>query len=83
MFVLDAKERKLWGDYRAAYEEVLSRCSTAQAPWFIIPSDHKWFRNLVIGRIVVEYLEGLELKFPAPTVNLEHIRREYHAAKNA
>lgn len=79
----DYKERKFWGDYRAAYEEVLTRCSTEQAPWFVIPSDHKWFRNLVIARIVVEYLEGLKLRFPAPTVNLEHVRREYHAAKKA
>jgi len=79
----DYTERKLWGDYRAAYEDALSRCSTEQAPWFVIPSDHKWFRNLAIARIVIEYLEGLELKFPAPTVNLEHVRREYHAAKKA
>ena len=42
----------------AAYEEALSRCSTRHAPWFIIPSDHKWFRNLAIARIVVEYLEA-------------------------
>jgi len=43
--------------------------------------DHKWFRNLAIARIVVEHLEGLEMKFPARSVDLEHIRREYHAAK--
>jgi hypothetical protein len=49
----------------------------------VIPSDHKWFRNLAIGRIVVEHLEGLGLKFPKPSVNLERIRREYHAAKRA
>jgi PPK2 family polyphosphate:nucleotide phosphotransferase len=77
----DYKERKFWGDYTAAYEEVLSRCSTDRAPWFVIPSDHKWFRNLAVARIVVEHLEGLHLKFPKPSVNLEHIRREYHAAK--
>ena len=79
----DYSERKFWGDYRVAYEDVLSRCSTEPAPWFVIPSDHKWFRNLVVARIVVEYLEGLELKFPAPSVNLEHVRHEYHAAKKA
>ena len=79
----DYKERKFWGDYTAAYEEALSRCSTERAPWFVIPSDHKWFRNLAIARIVIEHLEGLGLKYPAPTVNLEHIRREYHAAKKS
>ena len=47
----------------------------------MIPSDHKWFRNLAVARIVVEYLEGLDLKYPQPSVDLEHVRREYHAAK--
>ena len=75
------KERKFWDDYMAAYEEALSRCSTEHAPWFVIPSDHKWFRNLAIARIVVEHLEGLHMTFPPPSVDLEHIRREYHAAK--
>ena len=77
----DYKERKFWDDYMAAYEDVLSRCSTQQAPWFVIPSDHKWFRNLAIARIVVEHLEGLNMKFPLPSVDLKNIRREYHAAK--
>jgi PPK2 family polyphosphate:nucleotide phosphotransferase len=77
----DYKEREFWEDYIAAYEDALSRCSTRQAPWFVIPSDHKWFRNLAIARIVVEHLEALDLKFPLPSVDLEHIRREYHSAK--
>jgi PPK2 family polyphosphate:nucleotide phosphotransferase len=79
----DYKERTFWDDYMTAYEDVLSRCSTKHAPWFVIPSDHKWFRNLAIARIVVEYLEGFDMKFPAPSVDLEHIRREYHAAREA
>ena len=69
-----------WDRYTAAYEDALSRCSTEHAPWFVIPSDHKWFRNLAVARIVVEYLEGLDLKYPRPSVDLEHVRREYHAA---
>jgi len=79
----DYKERKFWDEYTSAYEEALSRCSTKEAPWFIIPSDHKWFRNLAIARIVVEHLESLDMKFPSPSVDLELIRREYHAAKKA
>jgi polyphosphate kinase 2 (PPK2 family) len=78
----DYKERHFWDDYTAAYEDVLSQCSTEHAPWFVIPSNHKWFRNLAIARIVVDYLEGLDVKFPVPSVNLDHIRREYHAAKD-
>lgn len=77
----DYKERGFWDDYVAAYEEALSRCSTAHAPWFVIPSDHKWCRNLAIARIVVEHLESLKMQYPKPTVDLKCIRREYHAAE--
>ncbi|HMD32792.1 MAG TPA: polyphosphate kinase 2 family protein [Candidatus Acidoferrales bacterium] len=79
----DYKERKFWKDYMEAYEEALSRCNTKHAPWFIIPADHKWFRNLAVARIVVEYLEGLHMKYPKPSVDIEQIRRDYHAAKKA
>ena len=79
----DYKERKFWDDYTEAYEDALSRCSTDAAPWFVIPSNHKWFRNLAVARIVVEHLEALGLKLPQSSVNLEQIRREYHAAKEA
>ncbi len=78
----DYKEREFWGDYVSAYEDALSRCSTEHAPWFIIPANHKWFRNLAIARIVVEHLESLKMKYPEPTVDLKHIRQEYHAAKD-
>ena len=78
----DYKERPFWDDYTSAYEEALSRCSTEQAPWFIIPSDHKWFRDLAVARIVVEHLEAMDLTFPPPSVDLEQIRKEYHSAKN-
>ncbi len=77
----DYKERTYWDDYTAAYEDALSRCSTEHAPWFIIPADHKWFRNLAVARIVVEHLEGLKMTFPPPSVDIEHIRKEYHSAK--
>ena len=79
----DYKERKFWDEYTSAYEEALSRCSIEDAPWFIIPSDHKWFRNLAIARIVVEHLEALDMKFPSPSVDLKNILREYHAAMEA
>jgi PPK2 family polyphosphate:nucleotide phosphotransferase len=79
----DYKERPLWDSYVSAYEDVLSRCSTEDAPWFIIPANHKWFRNLAVARIVVEQLEALNMKYPKPTVDIERIRRQYHAAKEA
>ncbi len=79
----DYKERGFWDDYVSAYEDALSRCSTAHAPWFVIPSNHKWFRNLAIARIAVEFLEALNMKYPQPIVDLDHIRREYHQARQA
>ncbi len=75
----DYAERKFWPEYLRAYEEALSRCSTEQAPWYVIPADHKWFRNLAVARIVVERLEAMGLKYPEPSVDLTRIRREYHA----
>jgi len=74
----DYQEREFWDEYTLAYEKVLSRCSTRRAPWFVIPANHKWFRDLAVGRIVVEHLEGLGLKYPKPTVNIARIRRKYH-----
>ncbi len=78
----DYKERMFWDDYMAAYEDALSRCSTEHAPWFVIPANHKWFRNLAVARIIVEHLEELKMSYPKPTVDLKRIRREYHAAKS-
>ncbi|HYN63401.1 MAG TPA: polyphosphate kinase 2 family protein, partial [Candidatus Limnocylindrales bacterium] len=61
----DLEERKRWDDYIAAYEEVLSRCSTKQAPWYVVPANRKWFRDLVISDIVAETLEELKPEYPA------------------
>jgi PPK2 family polyphosphate:nucleotide phosphotransferase len=74
----DYAERKYWADYEAAYEDALSKCSTDDAPWFVIPSDHKWFRNLAISQIIVETMEKIGIKVPEPTVNIAAIRRKYH-----
>lgn len=79
----DYTEREFWDEYTVAYEKVLSRCSTRRAPWFVIPANHKWFRDLAVGRIVVEHLESLGLKYPKPTVNIARIRRKYHGLKEA
>src|SRR5208283_1198604 len=79
----DYQERRFWDDYVSAYEDALSRCSTEHAPWFVIPANHKWFRNLAVARIVVQHLEMLNMKYPKPTVDIEHIRHEYYATKEA
>ena len=65
----DFAERAFWPRYRDAYEEILRHTSHKHAPWFIIPSDDKSFRNVAISTILVEALRGLRLKYPPPTFN--------------
>ncbi|MGH2512418.1 MAG: polyphosphate kinase 2 family protein [Candidatus Limnocylindrales bacterium] len=67
----DLDERRLWPAYTAAYEEALSRCSTADAPWYVVPADHKWFRDLAVAEIVGETLADLDPRYPAPEADLE------------
>ena len=76
----DYSEREFWNQYKKAYEDAMSKTSTKHAPWFIIPSNHKWFRNLAVSKIVVETLESLHMNFPAPTVDINDIKRKYHKA---
>ncbi|MGA7657405.1 MAG: polyphosphate kinase 2 family protein [Methylocella sp.] len=76
----DYSERELWDDYVAAFEDALSATSTHHAPWYVIPSNHKWFRNLAVSQIVADTMEELGMSFPKPTVDLADIRRKYHAA---
>jgi PPK2 family polyphosphate:nucleotide phosphotransferase len=60
----DFKERLFWGQYQAAYEDALARCSTKYAPWYAIPANHKWFRNYAVADVVIRTLEGFDMKFP-------------------
>lgn len=69
----DLEERKLWSEYMQAYEDVLNKTSTAAAPWYIVPANRKWYRDLVISSILVETLEGLQMKYPEPEENLDGI----------
>jgi PPK2 family polyphosphate:nucleotide phosphotransferase len=76
----DYSERKLWDNYIDAFEAAISKCSTEHAPWFVIPSNHKWFRNLAVSEIVVRAMEDMNLSLPKPTVDLQKIRKLYHQA---
>lgn len=60
----DLDDRKHWDDYIAAYEEALGRTSTGHAPWYVVPSNKKWYRNLVVATVLVEALENLKMKLP-------------------
>lgn len=79
----DYTEREFWQDYQGAYEEALSRCSTKEAPWFVIPADHKWFRDLAVSQIIVETLERLGIQTPKPHVDIAAIKQKYHEAEAA
>jgi PPK2 family polyphosphate:nucleotide phosphotransferase len=70
----DFHERKFWSDYTVAYEHALAKCNTDAAPWFIIPANKKWFRNLAVSHIIAETLEDMNPKFPAPTVDVSKLK---------
>jgi len=63
------------GDYIAAFEDAMNATSTREAPWFVIQSNHKWFRNLAVSQILADLMEALHMKFPKPSVDLAEIRR--------
>src|SRR5690606_28558363 len=66
----DLEARTQWSEYMAAYDDVLERCSTEWAPWYVVPANHKWYRNLVVSEILVEALESLGLAYPKPVENI-------------
>ncbi len=69
----DLDERKLWDDYLDAYQEALRRTSTEWAPWYVVPADRKWYRNLMISEVLVETLEALKMQYPDPEPGLDSI----------
>jgi PPK2 family polyphosphate:nucleotide phosphotransferase len=79
----DYTERELWESYTEAFQDALRLTSTKEAPWFIVPSDRKWYRNLVVSKILADTLDDMNLKIPPAKVDLEAIRRRYHAAEMA
>ncbi len=77
----DYSEREFWPQYVEAYEEALEKTSTKHAPWYVIPANHKWFRNLAASQIIADTMEELGLKLPPTRVDLAEIRGKYHAAE--
>lgn len=69
----DLEERKFWPDYIKAFEDVLSKTSTPYAPWYIVPANRKWFRDLVISSVLVDTLEGLKMSYPESGENLDGV----------
>jgi PPK2 family polyphosphate:nucleotide phosphotransferase len=70
----DVKEREYWAAYQRAYEDALTKCNTSDAPWHIVPSDRRWYRNLVVGRVVRKTLEDMDPRFPKSTLDLKKLK---------
>jgi len=77
----DYSERELWSKYVEAYEDAIELTSTKHAPWYIIPSNHKWFRNLAVSQIIADTMDEMGLKLPPTHVDIAAVRRKFHAAE--
>ena len=69
----DLEDRKRWDAYMAAYEEAITHTSTSMAPWFVVPANKKWYRNLVVASVLVQTLEGLQLHYREPAIDLRKV----------
>jgi polyphosphate kinase 2 (PPK2 family) len=69
----DLAERERWDDYMQAFEDVFEKCSPKAAPWYIVPANRKWYRNVLISETIVKTLESLKMKYPAPAEDLDKI----------
>ena len=72
----DLDDRQRWDAYMAAYEEAITRTSTAAAPWFVVPANKKWYRNLVVASVLVQTLEHMQLHYREPAVDLRNVKIE-------
>jgi len=75
----DLAEREHWENYTAAFEEMLSRTSTSWAPWYVVPSDRKWHRSLVVSTVIIEKLQSLEMQFPKEVPDIDSFRSQLMA----
>ena len=73
----DLKERQLWKDYMKAYEDVLSRTSTAHAPWYLVPADRKWYRDWVVATTLVGAMKQLDMKYPKADIDVDSIVKNF------
>ncbi len=69
----DLHERQYWPQYQVAYEDLISRTSSSWAPWYVIPSNHKWFRNWAVSKVLIDTLKGMKLEYPKSAVDLASV----------
>ncbi len=73
----DLQERALWDDYMQAYEDMLNKTTTDFAPWYVVPADHKWYRDWVVAGSIVEALKALKMQYPQPTFDVAAALRDF------
>ena len=78
----DLKERHLWKEYVRAYEDALEKTSTKYAPWYIVPANKKWYRDLVMASVILETLKDLKMEYPQPKYDVASILRDFDALTN-
>jgi PPK2 family polyphosphate:nucleotide phosphotransferase len=76
----DVTERGYWDDYQSAYGAAIGRCSTASAPWYVIPANHKWYRNWAVSKLLVERMEEMKLTYPKPQLDVPALKKQIKAA---
>jgi len=69
----DFKEREHWDEYQSAYQDAIGKCSTPENPWYVIPSDHRWFRNFAVGEVIVRTLESFKMRYPRAAADVPGI----------
>ena len=77
----DVDERRLWDDYMAAYETALERCSTEEAPWYVVPGDRKWYARLAVATLMRDALRDMDLEWPEPDFDVEEQRRRLQSGE--
>jgi polyphosphate kinase 2 (PPK2 family) len=75
----DLDDRARWDEYQAAYEDALTRCSTHEAPWYVVPADRKWYRNRAVTELLVDTLERMDPKMPEPDFDVAEMRAKLEA----
>jgi PPK2 family polyphosphate:nucleotide phosphotransferase len=76
----DLRERPYWDDYQRAYATAIGRCSTADAPWYIIPANRKWYRNWAVSQLLIETMEDMKLTYPNPHLDARALKKQIKAA---
>lgn len=69
----DLEDRKLWTKFQRAYQDAISKTSTSNVPWYVVPADHNWVRNLAVAKILLKTMQDMNPKFPDPEPGIENV----------